>query len=677
LNVVESKDGLTLDLDYNTALLDESTVARWLDCYESLLMSFAANETEKVSRLSILSPGDREILLNALNQTDADYPRDKCVHQLFEDQVTRTPGKVALEFEEQSLTYQQLNERSNQLANYLRDQGVQPGDLVGIYMERSAEMIVALLGSWKAGAAYVPLDPTFPRERLAFVFEDTAVPLILTQARLVPDLPTSDARIVSLDRDWNSIEKESDTNPQLDTDPSRAAYTIYTSGSTGKPKGVVVTHQNVVNLLNSMAKKPGLTEDDVLVAVTTISFDIAALEVYLPIITGAKLVFASRLTASDGRQLLSLLTRANATVMQATPITFRLLLEAGWKGTPKFTALCGGEALSRDLADRILACDVPLWNMYGPTETTIWSATSQVLPGTGPVVVGPPIDNTQFYVLDCNAQPVPLGVPGELYIGGDGVARGYYKRPDLTTERFLPDPFRDSPGARMYRSGDLVRRLPLGDLEFLGRLDGQIKLRGFRIELGEIENALAQHPSVKQAIVVVREDVPGDKRLVAYLLPNAGGIPAAGQVRTFLLTTLPDYMVPAGFITITAIPLTPNGKVDRKALPAPDWANQSRATSYVEPRNATEKQMADIWAEVLRLEKVGINDNLFELGADSLHVFQIVARANKAGLDVKPRQILQFRTISGILAELDKTRGVASQAPVLAPVSRSRYRLVR
>jgi len=315
--------------------------------------------------------------------------------------------------------------------------------------------------------------------------------------------------------------------------------------------------------------------------------------------------------------------------------------------------------------------------MYGPTETTIWSATSQVLPGAGPVTVGPPIDNTQFYVLDSNAQPVPMGVPGELFIGGDGVARGYYKRPDLTTERFLPDPFRDSPGARMYRSGDLVRRLPSGDLEFLGRLDGQIKLRGFRIELGEIESALAQHPSVKQASVVVREDVPGDKRLVAYLLPNAGGIPAAGQLRTFLLTTLPDYMVPAGFITITAIPLTPNGKIDRKALPAPDWANQARATSYVEPRNATEKQMADIWAEVLRLEKVGINDNLFELGADSLHVFQIVARANKAGLDVKPRQILQFRTISGILAELDKTRGVASQAPVLAPVSRSRYRLVR
>jgi amino acid adenylation domain-containing protein len=463
----------------------------------------------------------------------------------------------------------------------------------------------------------------------------------------------------------------------LDADPSRAAYTIYTSGSTGKPKGVVVTQQNVVNLLNSMAKKPGLTENDVLVAVTTISFDIAALELYLPLITGAKLVFASRLTASDGRQLLSLLTRTNATVMQATPITFHLLLEAGWKGTPKFTALCGGEALSRDLADRILACDVPLWNMYGPTETTIWSATSQVLPGTGPVTIGPPIDNTQFYVLDSNAQPVPMGVPGELYIGGEGVARGYYKRPDLTTERFLPDPFRDSTGARTYRTGDLVRRLPSGDLEFLGRLDGQIKLRGFRIELGEIESALNLHPSVKQAIVVVREDVPGDKRLVAYLLPNAGGIPAAGQLRTFLLTTLPDYMVPAGFITIPAIPLTPNGKVDRKALPAPDWANQSRATSYAEPRNATEKQMADIWAEVLRLEKVGINDNLFELGADSLHVFQIVARANKAGLDVKPRQILQFRTISGILAELEKTRSVASQAPVLAPVSRSRYRLVR
>jgi amino acid adenylation domain-containing protein len=515
------------------------------------------------------------------------------------------------------------------------------------------------------------------RERVAFVLEDTAVPLLLTQAKLVPDLPNSDARNVCLDRDWTAIEKESNAAPSVPVDSLSAAYTIYTSGSTGKPKGVVVTHQNVVNLLHSMARKPGLDEHDILVAVTTLSFDIAALEIYLPLIVGAKLVFVSRLTASDGRQLLALLTHSHATVMQATPITFRLLLEAGWNGTPKFKALCGGEALPRDLADRILACNVPLWNMYGPTETTIWSATSQVLPGDGPVTVGPPIDNTQFYVLDAHLQPLPLGVAGELYIGGDGVARGYYKRPELTAERFLANPFRTESGARMYRTGDLVRRLPDGAFEFLGRLDGQIKLRGFRIELGEIESALALHPSIKQAVVVVREDVPGDKRLVAYLLPNIGGIPAAGQLRSFLLTKLPDYMVPASFITLPAIPLTPNGKIDRKALPAPDWAIQARGTPYAEPRNEAEKQMADIWAEVLRLQRVGVDDNLLELGDDSLHVFQIVARANKIGLDVKPRQILQFRTISRILTELNKTRSAGSQAPVLAPVSRSRYRLVR
>ena len=426
-----------------------------------------------------------------------------------------------------------------------------------------------------------------------------------------------------------------------------------------------------------MARKPGLTSQDILVAVTTISFDIAGLEIYLPLIVGARIVLASRLVASDGIQLLALLKRSGATVMQATPVSYRLLLEAGWKGDPAIKALCGGEALPRELANRILECNVPLWNMYGPTETTIWSATSQVTAEDGPVTVGPPIDNTQFYVLDAHNQLLPMGVPGELCIGGDGVARGYYKRTELTAEKFVSDPFSSSGPARMYRTGDLVRRLPNGHFEFLGRMDGQIKLRGFRIELGEIEAAVALHPSVKQAVVLLREDMPGDKRLIAYLVPNPGGIPAAGEIRTFLLAKLPDYMVPSGFITLASFPLTPNGKIDRKALPAPDWAKQPRGNAYVEPRTPEEKTMCSIWAEVLRLDRVGINDNLFELGADSLHVFQIVARANKAGIDVKPRQILQFRTIAAVFDDLGKSKKATSEAPALVPVSRSKYRLVR
>lgn len=677
LNAIEGEDGLTLDLDYNTGLLDEATVARWLDAYELLLLGFAANASAKVAELPLLSVREREHLLFEVNQTQADFPRDKSVHQLIEAQVAATPANTAVVFEEQALTYAQLNARANQLARHLRKIGVEPGDLVGIYLERSIEMVVALLACWKAGAAYVPLDPTFPRERLAFIFEDTAVPILITQSRLAPDLPIFDTRLICVDRDAVLFDKESSANLELPADPARVAYTIYTSGSTGKPKGVEVTHRNVVNLLNSMRKKPGLSSTDTLVAVTTISFDISGLELYLPLIVGAKLVVASRPVASDGLQLLELLARSGVTVMQATPITFRLLLEAGWKGTPHFKALCGGEALPRELCNRIIACGVPLWNMYGPTETTIWSATSEVFAGDGPVTVGPPIDNTQFYVLDSRLQPVPMGVAGELFIAGDGVARGYYKRAELTAERFLANPFAGAASNRMYRTGDLVRRLPNGHFEFLGRLDGQIKLRGFRIELGEIEAALSSHPAVKQAVVLVREDTPGDKRLVAYLTPNVGGIPASGELRSFLLTKLPDYMIPAAFITLTTIPLTPNGKVDRKALPAPDWAKQARSTTFVEPRNPDEQKMAAIWAEVLRVDKVGIQDNIFELGADSLHVFQIVARAAKAGLDVKPRQILQFRNIEAIFADMAKNCDAGTKAPALAPVSRSKYRLER
>ncbi|HXN23479.1 MAG TPA: amino acid adenylation domain-containing protein [Candidatus Dormibacteraeota bacterium] len=682
LNVVEGDDGLVLDLDYNTILLDEATIASWLDSYEALLLGMAQDASQKISHLPLLSEAQQQQVVFDGNQTAADYPRNKCVHRLFEERVFEQGAgqgvdATALVFEEKSFTYAELNSRANQLARYLVRLGVQPGGVVGVYIERSLEMVVALLGVWKAGAAYVPLDPTFPRERIAFVFEDTAPRVVLTQVKLAADLPPSGVSLVCLDQDWTLIEREAATNLDIPYDPARIAYTIYTSGSTGKPKGVEVTHRNVVNVLHSMAKTPGLDARDTLAAVTTISFDIAALELFLPLITGAKLVLASRAVASDGQQLLDLLKGSGATVMQATPVSFRLLLDAGWKGDPKLKVLCGGEALPRELANRILACGVPVWNMYGPTETTIWSATIQVEESDGPVTIGPPISNTQFYVLDANGQPVPPGVPGELCIGGDGVARGYYNRPELTAQKFIPDTFRKEPAARLYRTGDLVRRRSDGSFDFLGRMDDQIKLRGFRIELGEIESGLAAHPAIKEAVAAVREDVPGEKRLVAYMIPANGSIPSASELRSFLSTKLPDYMVPAAFVRLSRFPLTLNGKVDRRALPAPDWDRQTRGTSYAEPRTPEEKIMTGIWAEVLHLERVGINDNLFELGADSLHVFQIVARANKAGIDVKPRQILQHRTIAAVFADLAKSNSVSSGAPALAPVSRSKYRLTR
>ena len=508
------------------------------------------------------------------------------------------------------------------------------------------------------------------------VFEDIVNPTVLTQAAIASELPAGSSRVLRVDELWPEIETEEAGNLNLKYDPSAVAYAIYTSGSTGRPKGVEVTQTNVVNLLKSMAKTPGMGPKDVLIAVTTISFDIAALEIYLPLITGAELVLASRAVASDGNQLLKLLADSRATIMQATPITFRLLLAAGWKGSPAITAWCGGEAMPRDLANQILECGITLWNMYGPTETTIWSAANKVRNDSSAVPVGLPIDNTQFYVLDSLQQLAPTGVAGELYIGGTGVAKGYYKRPDLTESRFLADPFSAKPGARIYRTGDTVRRKSNGELEFLGRVDGQIKLRGFRIELGEIETVLSTHPSLAQAVVLLREDAPGDKRLVAYIIPKTGTAPETSDLRSHLLGRLPDYMVPAAFISLESFPLTANGKIDRKALPAPAWSSMAQSGSYVAPTTAEEETFAKIWADVLHLERVGIQDSIFELGGDSLHVFQIAARANQAGIEAKPRQILQFRTISEILGDISKSVSAPKLAP-LTPVSRAKYRIVQ
>jgi len=676
INAVEGSDGLTFHVDYNTALIDEATIARWIDCYEVLLAGFVGDCALPLPCLPILTQQERDLVCLTSNLTDSAYPADRCVHQLFEQQVTKTPHALALQFEDQLLTYEQLNSSANKLARYLISSGVRPGEIVGIYMERSVDMIVALFATWKAGATYIPLDPTFPTERLKMVFEDLPQPTVLTQAKLASDLPSTGSRIICIDERWSVVELESDSDLDLTYDSSRVAYVIYTSGSTGRPKGVEVTQVNVVNLLTSMAKTPGLSAKDALVAVTTISFDIAALEIYLPLICGARLVLASRAVASDGLQLLKLLRESKASVMQATPVTFRLLLAAGWRGNPPFVAWCGGEALPRDMADQILGCGVDLWNMYGPTETTIWSAVTRVSTQPCPVLVGPPIDNTQFYVLDGHQQLVPTGVAGELYIGGDGVARGYFKRPDLTAARFISDPFSKKAGARLYRTGDLVRRLRNGEFEFLGRTDGQIKLRGFRIELGEIESILALHDALDQAVVILREDAPGDKRLVAYMIPRNGSTPSGSEIRSYLLTKLPDYMVPAAFITLPSFPLTANGKIDRRALPAPDWAPLAHGTSYIAPRTPQENTLAKIWAEILHLDRVGIEDNIFELGADSLHVFQIAARANQAGIDVKPRQILQYRNIAAVMADLAAS-GPTSKAAPLTPVSRAKYRITQ
>jgi amino acid adenylation domain-containing protein len=547
--------------------------------------------------------------------------------------------------------------------------------MVGVFVERSLDMIVALLGVMKAGGAYVPMDPTYPAERISFVLNDASVPVLLTQESLFKTVNIGGARHVFLDTEWATIAKHSSDAPPAAPTADDLAYVIYTSGSTGKPKGVEIGHRAVVNLLLSMSKTPGLKTSDTLLAVTTLSFDIAGLELFLPLAIGARLVIASREAAADGNLLLSLIVSSKATVMQATPVTWKLLIEAGWEGKPALKVLCGGEAFPRDLANELVRRAQSVWNMYGPTETTIWSSTIEVKAGEGPVPIGPPIDNTQFYVLDAANQSVPIGVAGELHIGGDGLARGYFHRPELTAEKFVANPVRTNNNTRVYKTGDLVRRAPDGTIEFLGRLDHQVKLRGFRIELGEIETALARYPGVRETVVIVREDIPGDKRLVAYVTSDQQAITVA-TVREALTGKLPNYMLPSAVVRLDAMPLTPNGKIDRKALPAPDTGRAAHHREYVAPRTEQEKTLSAIWAEVLHLERVGIQDNLFELGADSLHIFQIVARAGKVGMKIPPALILKHRTIAAVLAQFKSgAASSAKAAPGIVAVSRERYRV--
>ena len=666
--MMEQSEGLLLGLEFNTDLFDKSTICRLGGHLVALLEGIVADPQRRISELPLLGQAERRQLLVEWNATQQDYPRELRLHQLFEAQVARVSQVIAAEFGDQRLTYGELNARANRLAHHLRKLGVGPDVLVGICVERSLEMLVGLLGILKAGGAYVPLDPAFPRDRLAFMAEDSKMPVLLTQERLVATLPPHEAKVFQLDADWDDVLTASDANPENLVAGEHLAYVLYTSGSTGKPKGVQISHQAVVNFLESMRVQPGLTADDAILAVTTLSFDIAGLELFLPLAVGARVVIASRESAADGRKLLELLHGSRATVMQATPATWQMLLDAGWQRNGHLKILCGGEALNRELAAKILErCD-ELWNMYGPTETTIWSAVCQVEPGK-PILVGTPIANTQIHILDPRLELAPIGVPGELHIGGDGLARGYLNRAELTAEKFIKDPFSGKPDARLYKTGDLARYLPDGNIEFLGRLDFQVKVRGFRIELGEIEAALARHPAVKQDVVVVREDAPGDKRIVAYLVAQPGQSPTGAELRPFLKTSLPDYMVPAAFVTLDALPLTPNGKVDRKALPAPKLERGDGGEGFAPPKDALELQLVKIWEQVLNVRPVGTADNFFELGGHSLMAVQLFAQIERATGKSLPIAALFSAPTVGQLAEFLRRDGFANAWSSLVPIN--------
>jgi len=641
LEVVERTEGISGCFEYNTDLFDTETIERMAAHFTRLLEGVVADPDARISSLPILTEAEQHHVLVAWNATGAEYPRERCVHELIEAQVERVPAKTAVAFEGEALTYRELDQRANRLAHYLVAMGVGPETLVGVFMERCLETLVGLLGILKAGGAYVPLDPEYPRERLAYMMEDAGLRVVLTQERFRGQIPSGSVQAVYLDADAEAIARCPSSKPAVATRPEHLMYVIYTSGSTGKPKGVQVPHGAVVNFLWSMARRPGITEEDILVAVTTLSFDIHVLEIYLPLVVGAQSVLVSREVAGDGLRLLAALEDAGATMMQATPSTWRILLAAGWQGGTGFKALCGGEAFPADLASELYERVGELWNMYGPTETTVWSTCSRVEDPRGPILIGTPIANTTVYVLDRHGRPVPVGVPGELCIGGAGVTRGYLNRPELTAQRFLPDPFSQLPGARLYKTGDLVRYRRNGSLEYLGRLDTQVKVRGFRIELGEIETALTENASVRQAVVAAREIKAGDTRLVAYVVPSSGTSLTPTELRAHLRARLPEYMIPQHFVELDSLPLTPAGKIDRKGLPNPFETGRGSDTGYVAPATPTEALLASIWQEALGVERVGAHDNFFDLGGHSLLCMQVIERIRKqTGVRLSPRAIL-------------------------------------
>jgi amino acid adenylation domain-containing protein len=676
LNIVETGDDLLLNCDYNTDLIDHGTLERWLASYATILRGIAADASREVEDLDILEEDERKLVLDEWNRTAVDLGPFEPVYGIIERQAAQTPNRVAVICDGAEWTYRQLNEYSNQLARHLRRQGIREGSLVGVCLERSFQMLGAVLGVLKAGAAYLPLDPSHPASRLELVLSDAQVSLLLTQEHLASRLHTS-ARVVCLDSEQTLWARESATDLATKSAPDSLAYLIYTSGSTGRPKGVAIEHGALTNLLRSMEREPGLSATDTLVSVTTLSFDIAALELFLPLMTGARLAIATKEQVLDGYRLLNLLEQSQATVMQATPAGWRILLEAGWKGRPRLKVLCGGEALARDLADSLLDCSDDVWNVYGPTETTIWSSATRLEKRAGPVPIGPPIANTQFYVLDERLQPVPLGVTGELYIGGAGLARGYWNRPELTAEKFLPNPF--GPG-RIYRTGDQARWLRDGHIELLGRIDFQVKVRGFRIELGEIEGALASHPAVRDAAATAIQVRPGDTRLAAWVDSASVHPPADldAQLHTLLTAKLPEYMHPAVITVLPALPRTANGKIDRKSLPQPAFGGQTKVRQFTPATTPQQEKLAAIWADILKLDRVSITDSIFELGADSLLIFRISARAGQEGLPIQPAQIFQHRTIANLSTALVEARisspEKAPAGPVIAAVSREKFR---
>lgn len=631
-------------LEYRTDLYEADTIDRIASHLETVLRAAVENPDQKVGQMSLLTPEEKRKVLSDFNATDTAVDPAPFIIQ-FERQVALTPAAPAVAFQGTMLTYDALNQRANRLARGLRAKGVGRGSLVGVSMTRSLDMLTALLAIQKTGGAYLPLDPAFPEERLNFMLADSGAGVLLSDG----EMSLEAAQGVDV-VDPKSLDDDSAENLGEIVDPDSTAYVLYTSGSTGRPNGVVIHHAALSNFLGSMRATPGLASEDVLAAVTTISFDIAGLELYLPLVVGARIELIPTDTATDGPELSRAIEASRATVLQATPATWRLLIESDWRGPTGFRAFCGGEALPRDLADDLLTRVDQLWNLYGPTETTIWSTVDNVQRGSGRITVGRPIANTQIYVVNAAGHLCPRGVPGEIWIAGAGVARGYHQRAALTSQRFVPDPFSSHKDARAYRTGDVGFWGADGRLVHNGRLDQQVKVRGHRVELGEIETALRSHPAVREAVVVARKVADADVRLVAYLVYEGEEL-TGSEVRAHLRATLPQYMLPSIYVALDSLPLTPNGKIDRLTLPDP-YKRAADAGERTEPATAMERLIAKIWQDLLQVEHVSAEDNFFELGGHSLLSLRAASAIHKeTGWRVPPRTLF-FQTLRQIAASV-------------------------
>ncbi|HEX8820243.1 MAG TPA: amino acid adenylation domain-containing protein, partial [Archangium sp.] len=679
LVMADGPEGFSGGLEYNVDLFEATTAARFAGHLVCLLEGIAAAPDTRLSQLPLLPEAERHQVLVEWNATRTEFPRDTTLHALFEAEVARRPDAVAVEDARERLTYRELDARANQLAWYLRREGVGPDVRVCLCVDRSPELIISLLAILKAGGAYVPLDSTYPRERLVSMVEDARPQVLVTTRRYLEALPTQGAKVVLLDEAREDIVREPTHAPQSGASARNLAYIDFTSGSTGRPKGVCIEHRSVARLVRGV-DYADLGEGHTFLLIAPISFDASTLEVWGCLLNGGRLVLFPAHAPGDVKELEELLARHQVTTLHLTAGLFTQMVDANLEGLrPVKQLLTGGDVVSAPHVRRTLEeLRIPVTACYGPTESTTFASCFRMTRSEqvgNSVPIGRPIGNTQIYILDRHQHPLPAGMPGELYIGGDGLARGYLELPELTAEKFLPNPFSSEPGARMYRTGDLARFRPDGVLEFLGRIDSQVKIRGFRVELSEVETALLGHPEVREAVVVARQDTGSHKRLVAYVAaPKTLG---ATELRGFLKEKLPEYMVPSAFVCLEALPLTANGKVDRKALPAPESVRAAEDRPYVAPRNATEQTLAGIWAKVLGVERVGIHDNFFELGGDSIVSLQVIARARQAGLALSPKQLFQRQTIAELAPVVGEARAPAGEQGVvkgpvpLTPIQRA------